>query len=806
MYKEYDNIDKLYEEVDADKQKNNEGKFQWNRYPIRFVLFDNFRDSFELVQRVQIENHATVKSVADWLDSDYPDWLVTYRRLSSHIADYIKSNDSKDTIIAPFSELARFYQNDEEVHSFDALVKTIKAIQTTNTGWKGHQRVYIPIVGLEGKMDAFKKDTQVVIWYYKSTDKQLNYRLILTNHDTYGVQQLDNKYNIITNIKEWLGLWRDENNNTRQNIICTSEAIFSNAGYAQPDNAFTYAICNNAYEFLTKGLQLQFGSLQYKESEDDYWAQLAENINIEEGFSFVDFVKEHYDLYKFEDYTKFIKTWFECDTDYDKWFLTKYYIMKFPKDGFLTPILGNLKTYNDAALFSEIALKFPKESEQISERNYCLNAAAEHSVSLSNSIESLVYNKLNEISKDSGFHTAMHYVTKLTHKEKEICISWLGQGLISLDEVKDCYPSLYAYMGKSVGTHDANKKWILNYIDLYKKAKLKDEYRPEVEEVIKDKNASESKFDNWYNDFKTVRTLLSGRSDIDEFIWFDGLGIDWIPLISSIVAQKDGTYLNEVMIGKALLPTITSVNKEDLEKIPNSNIEKYKVGDIDSLAHNNKNIYPSTIIDELEIVTSKIKKIIAQFPNKKVAIISDHGMTYLSQHLKGLNIGGIKSDHFGRAATRVIGKLSTDNNYKILEDGKTICALNHHSLASKIPTGQGIHGGCTPEEVLVPIIIISPDSNMKNWSADILDKNINGVDRKARFTIKGILDSDDIAILYNGKRYELSQINGFTYESEPLDLDESCKQITLKVGGKKQDFNIEFSLGAEEDDLFGFKI
>jgi hypothetical protein len=43
-------------------------------------------------------------------------------------------------------------------------LKTIKDIQASGEGVENHQRVYIPLVGLEGKIEVFKEDTQINIW------------------------------------------------------------------------------------------------------------------------------------------------------------------------------------------------------------------------------------------------------------------------------------------------------------------------------------------------------------------------------------------------------------------------------------------------------------------------------------------------------------------------------------------------------------------------------------------------------------------------------------------------------------------
>ena len=149
--------------VIKDKEAEGIGSATRDRYPIRFVLFDNFRDCYNFVDYLQMERGVHVESVDHWIDSNYPDLMITHVELAERIADHIKKKSPNDCVIAPFSELARFYDNNKK-KAFDALIKTIKAIQATPEAVAKHQRVYIPLVGLEGKMDAFKEDSQIIIW------------------------------------------------------------------------------------------------------------------------------------------------------------------------------------------------------------------------------------------------------------------------------------------------------------------------------------------------------------------------------------------------------------------------------------------------------------------------------------------------------------------------------------------------------------------------------------------------------------------------------------------------------------------
>lgn len=135
------------------------------------------------------------------------------------------------------------------------------------------------------------------------------------------------------------------------------------------------------------------------------------------------------------------------------------------------------------------------------------------------------------------------------------------------------YPELYSYTSVSNLNVDAENIWINSYIDEYRKSKISNRPTDLISQMILDKNSSSASFEMWYNNFKTVKTILHNREDIDVYYWIDGLGVDWIPFITEQIKkhQVDGVYLNEVHIGVAELPSTTEINKVKLDEISSPN-------------------------------------------------------------------------------------------------------------------------------------------------------------------------------------------------------------------------------------------
>lgn len=805
MYEELTNFEALKKLVRDDKECWGVNATTLNRYPLRFVLFDDFKQCSEFVDFVQYEVGAVVQSVDKWMDHSYPDIMLTYTQLAAHIKDYVRESKGADCVIAPFSELARFYDN-EKNKTFEALLKTIKGIEALPVALDRHQRVYIPIVGLEGKMEPFSKDSQSIIWRLKTPEQHFTYRLILTDGETYNVQGLENKFTVVNNIFEWLSIWKDTERQTNQNIICTSKSVYANVRYARPDNAFSFVICNNAYEFLTKGLRLKFGGIEFKEEEEKFWVELASHIDISNDFDFTAYVSKYFNVSVLSDYKTFIRLWLSNNGVYERWLLAHYYRSHISVGDYIRKILLETKSLTGNNFIEQMAMNFTSASEEIRIRKYCLMEAAKKHITMRNEVQSTVTNRLESIAHKYNAASALKYFTGISEREKELAITWLGKGLITKENIQNIYPDLFSYLSEPIGVSLNGSGWLAAYFDAYKKAKISNTYTEEIKTQIGKVNANEIAFDSWYQDFSTTRTLMMNRHDIDIYYWIDGLGIDWIPLIRKIINERNsnGIYLNEVKVARAILPTKTSVNKPDLQKLlPDGNVLQ-KSGDIDALAHQSSNLWPNIIVEEIQKVREIIEEILDKYNGKKIAIISDHGLTYLSQLCKGLGLSCVESDHHGRIAKRTSGTWTKDDNYMVLDDGITACALNHKSLCDKVPKGQGIHGGCTPEEVLVPIFIISNREIAIDWSAELLTTEISGANPQLRYEIKNVKATDVPYVLYDGRRYKLHRIEGDVFESEPLLINPAEKVVAITIGNRSIENEIEISAGAVEDDPFAF--
>lgn len=805
MYKEFGSLEDLYQEIETDKNWTGAESSLRNRYPIRFVLFENFGDFGEFVQVCQ-DHDVYVQSIEKWMKEGQDDKLITYSQLAALFESYIKSLPANDFVIAPFSEITRFYDN-MRYAEFDSLLKTIRLIQSPEEAQSGHQRIYVPIIGMQSKVSKFKDDPNIHIWEYHSGTEYDNYHLILTNGTTYGVKGLEERYTLCEDLRHWIALWKNVGAKIKPQIICTSKCIFANSDNAQPDNAFKYTVCNNAFEFLTEGLGINLGKLSLREEDMPYWEELASCIDVTD-FDFDVFVNQRFNTLNLNDENAFVQTWFEYKDTFSRWLLKTYFVWKSGERSYLIRVLENVTSLSTSDLFSQIATHIfdePLDEASIGQRLSLLKEAKRQHVQIKSLAEQKVKAKLSAMAADPerGPLFAMKYMSPLTLSEQCLMVEWVGQGKIEKNDIKNLFPELYAYLLPSSIKAGKGNGWTNEYFQEYCLSKVGNQETGSLAKKLKELNGSQVSFETWRDGFKTVKTLMHNRQDIDIYYWIDGLGVDWIPFMTQVIDKHkaDGVFLNEIYVAASELPTVTSVNKTKLDELANGKLEK--IGDVDKFAHTQKT-YPAYLVKEFRIVEDAISKVLSLYNGKKIAFVSDHGISYMAQFGAGLNLAGVETDHAGRCGHWLKGSAQTDNNYIVLDDGQTLCSLNNNSLSAKTPMGQGAHGGATPEEVLVPIIIVSNQKNANAYSAKLQSSEIVASSPVVRYTIKGLSSIDTPFVTYNDVDYALHNIGGDVYESERLNLVNTSTRIILHIGDFKQTDNLSINTGAQEDDLFGF--
>jgi hypothetical protein len=283
---------------------------------------------------------------------------------------------------------------------------------------------------------------------------------------------------------------------------------------------------------------------------------------------------------------------------------------------------------------------------------------------------------------------------------------------------------------------------------------------------------------------------------VDKVIWIDAIGMEWVSFIKNyVINQKHDLNVIKKLIGVSNLPTSTDQNKF-------SNV-KY-IQDFDSHIHSNLYSFPNSIIKQFDEIKRIIDTYIILDLEQTIAIVSDHGLTALSRLAVSKKYGKDDS-HEGRFIEVNDRDHIPDPDYIIhnseIDHKNYLIALKHSSLGKK-PIRE-VHGGVTPEEVLVPFIVISnkKESAEIDFSFTIEKTEIPKKEPLVSITITPKPSTANIEI--KGKITKLN-FNETTQKWE-VNLDKSLSgkiPIKIKTGKSEKAFTINIISGIIEEDLF----
>ncbi len=352
-----------------------------------------------------------------------------------------------------------------------------------------------------------------------------------------------------------------------------------------------------------------------------------------------------------------------------------------------------------------------------------------------------------ELDKIPVYETRLDFMTGNSKKERIYLIRMVGKWMKSdYEQVSSCeklrqvYPELFFYLSHAVHQKDTDLK---GYLTRYKAHKL--ENTLPVDEDVYFAGFQTDVYDNRYS-------VLADNIDGDTIIlWIDALGAEWLPLLSwTIKDHCDGTIVS-TSVGQATLPTETCYN--DLWSsmdTPYSKLDK-----LDKLAHKgviDEPDYYACIEEQLSFVAGVHKHITGLLKkHHRVIITGDHGTSRLAARFFHVKDGFSASKdatvcshgRYCKSAEATGYAMPNTRVFKGSDEMQYVVFTNYdHFKQSGFAAGADddnaiygeVHGGATPEEMLVPIIVI--DSNFEMPLSATWEKNgVKIMMKKARLSI-----------------------------------------------------------------------
>ena len=318
------------------------------------------------------------------------------------------------------------------------------------------------------------------------------------------------------------------------------------------------------------------------------------------------------------------------------------------------------------------------------------------------------------------FEKRLDYITNAIREERIYLLKMVGQWMRKDAEqvngsvkLKETFPALSAYLSHDL---DVLQSDIGSYMSRYKAHKL--ENTLPSDETLFFSGANASSFDYRY-------AVLSEYEDDNTIIlWVDALGIEWLPLLYwGITNNCDGTITNATL-AQATLPTETIFN----EQWHSMSMPYKKLNKLDKLAHKgviDEPDYYACIEEQMDFVagiSKHVSSLLAEY--RRVVITGDHGTSRLAARFFHRRDGiDVPQDAIVYSHGRYC-KLPQDvttlslPNVEIVKDvrGDKYAVFSNYDHFKQSGFAAGVddenaiygevHGGATPEEMLVPIIVI----------------------------------------------------------------------------------------------------
>lgn len=778
----FDSYDALLNEIKRDMK---DGEPLRCRYPVRFIMLNNFNVWYQLAQDLS-RFGVQPFNLEELIKDNHERWITT-----DELCRTIKGL-KVTSLVTPFSELVRFYSDTDFRGFFNETMINTEDID------RPQKRIYIPLIGLQNRFSRFlnnfaRIEESAPIWAYLTEEHKTKVFLTTIKNESNAFAGHEN-IKCLDTLYDWLRFWKTHA--PQEQIICSSGPINRKEKFSNPDNIFTFEHIKNSYEYIESFLGVNV-PLAYDASEEDFWSQLLGDI-IKTGadvFNFSSFVSGHFGFSKVSP-RELLQHWIELETTpYERWLLKNLFLSsslaeKYP---YLKICFNEITDYeNNFELPSKIAERifyFSEPSTQYkfaAERQLLMKrSVAQFNQFTDESTKTYVKNCLGELDQNNTL-LAITLTTGIFDFEKVLITAWFADrdnNGLSLEKATEKYPELGLYLADIKPTEKRKDNWHLDYLAAYRDAKLSDKITESIITTIAEKNHNGDSFYNWYHSFNETHNLLHKHQNDanlrpDKVYWIDALGAEFLPFLLSFFEHNNHGYrVLYSEITRCTIPSATAQNRFD---------DVVKFEDLDKIAHDTTGYKKNTtLVKELKVLAAKMREIITSNSHGEytIAIVSDHGISCLSR-LADSKKYDAKVEHDGRYIS-VTGenKLYHDADYVVHineNDGKRYkVALTHSSLGRK-PVHE-VHGGCTPEEVLVPYIIITnKKQNLTTYKYEVLTKEIEVSD--PTITVNVMPQPSRIKLSIADQEYNMTR-SGNKWSARIEDLEEGEYKADFTIPG-----------------------
>lgn len=329
----------------------------------------------------------------------------------------------------------------------------------------------------------------------------------------------------------------------------------------------------------------------------------------------------------------------------------------------------------------------------------------------------------SELEKIPVYEDRLKFLSAATKDDRihllRMAGSWMRRDpaqVLSCECLKSMYPELVAYLDGS--GYDVD---LARYFALYKSYKLSNTLPDDDETYFAGIRPED-------HDFR-YPVLSDDLSDSSFILWVDALGAEWLPLLTWSLQQSHAGKVRKSAVVQANLPTETCFN----DQWKQMNIPHDKRDKLDKLAHTGVIDDPDyyTCIEEQIAFVAALRKEVDELANnyQRIIITGDHGTSRLAARFFHKRDGAAVPDgatvySHGRYCkipekaevlqpNIVYAKDSDGTHYAVFssydhfkQSGFAAGPDDDHAIYGEI------HGGASPEEMLVPVVVFDSSREM----------------------------------------------------------------------------------------------
>lgn len=738
----------------------------YDRYPVRFFSIKyegGISDTFIQLQR-QLRN-VEIYNLTDCLPHE-EGWLSTIQLIKK-----IKELDvRKSFIIVGFSEYVRFLGTND----FVSLLLSLLEIEYSEGNPK--RRLYFPCFALYSQI---KKTIQ-------SHHRRLReYNPLLNETDVEDLPRmffLDSRLNMedysneVTNSKEWFDMWKNPDIDTTKPILCTSKVLLNYYKQASPDNVYNIQQIENSQEML-KYMYLIDNLHAYEKDSERFYNQLITLVRNGNGKAIEDIILSEVNAQNVNSFN--VYSLWKTNDMFKRWLIQNYVLMKAPKNSYLYRVMSCIEELSERELLEKVyeCIFDLKDVALCKERGQILASARkiERDIIFSNRmtayynallagtirrkttvvLDAISFNEENEalVQKKDTLSEVLGeeivpYLTCFSDYERQMIIWLYRMKFMKKDRIREIYPEFWYYLDdeESNAEPEEYRGKFEAYFKKYRDLRLAQENGETYKTSLLEWNRDENVFYKWYldNQIDYPEVFLKKKGYRGTVYVLDGVGAEFMGYLLKILEDR-GYSVTASCYGKCHLPSTTDVAQKFYPS-------EYKwMNDYDKQVIHGSIYYPvKNLENALSIIEALVDRIIDEEGDHDFAITADHGATVghkIKKEDKEYDFD--KSDHDGRCYLNKDRKgIDSSNDYLLYDDEfgwQWVIALNQRSLYKN--SKYVVHGGATPEEVLVPVIVVHKGKQATRYYR-VKPVNLKVAGRSRQIEVKiNPVPKDEIVIL-----------------------------------------------------------